>query len=264
MITNKDLFIPHHYGNRVFILNNTFHLSLLAKICHPGTLQPQINQAVTLLYQYLLSVAVSNELETETFTASTRMTATHPQHPLTGVRLKPQQKVICVDLARAGILPSQVCFEQLHWLIDPERLRQDHIFASRQTDDSHSVVATQIGSHKIGGPIKDASVIFPDPMGATGTTIISAIDFYKKNIEGPAKKFLALHLIVTPEYLKRVTISHPEVVVYAFRLDRGLSSQRALNAEPGQFWDEERGLNENDYIVPGAGGFGEIMNNSFV
>jgi uracil phosphoribosyltransferase len=33
---------------------------------------------------------------------------------------------------------------------------------------------------------------------------------------------------------------------------------------PGTFWDEERGLNEKQYIVPGGGGFGEIMNNSFV
>jgi uracil phosphoribosyltransferase len=132
------------------------------------------------------------------------------------------------------------------------------------TDETHAVVGTQIGSHKIGGDVKDAMVIFPDPMGATGTTIISAIDFYKKSIPGPAKRYLALHLIVTPEYLKQVTEAHPDVVVYAFRLDRGLSSQEVLSSELGKFWSQERGLNDNDYIVPGAGGFGEIMNNSFV
>jgi len=32
---------------------------------------------------------------------------------------------------------------------------------------------------------------------------------------------------------------------------------------PGERWDEEKGLNERHYIVPGAGGLGEIINNSF-
>jgi uracil phosphoribosyltransferase len=81
---------------------------------------------------------------------------------------------------------------------------------------------------------------------------------------GPAKKYIALNLIVTPEYLKNLTSAHPDVVVYALRVDRGLSSQLALNSLPGEFLDQERGLNEKQYIVPGGGGFGEIMNNSFV
>ena len=58
--------------------------------------------------------------------------------------------------------------------------------------------------------------------------------------------------------------NHPEVTVYAIRLDRGLSNDKVLNSVPGTFWDEEKGLNDNDYIVPGGGGFGEIMNNAFV
>ena len=32
----------------------------------------------------------------------------------------------------------------------------------------------------------------------------------------------------------------------------------------GTFWDKEKGLNEYQYIVPGAGGLGEILNNAFV
>lgn len=264
MKNTNNYFINHHYGQQVFLLNDLFHTSLLAKICHPSVFQPTINQAVEILYKQLLTIAVNNEFEKEAFTDSTRMTHIHPDHFLIGQRIKPDQRVVCVDLARAGILPSQTCYEHLHWLLNPDLLRQDHIFASRMTDQSHAVIGTQIGSHKIGGDIKDALVMFPDPMGATGTTIISAIDFYKKNVVGPAKRFLALHLIVTPEYLKKVTSTHPDVMIYAFRLDRGLSSKKVLESELGEFWDEERGLNDNDYIVPGAGGFGEIMNNSFV
>ena len=65
-----------------------------------------------------------------------------------------------------------------------------------------------------------------------------------------------MHLIVTPEYLHRVLSGAPELVVYALRLDRGLSSARARAAEPGTYWEEERGLDDSHYIVPGAGGVG--------
>ena len=33
---------------------------------------------------------------------------------------------------------------------------------------------------------------------------------------------------------------------------------------PGERWAEENGLNEVQYIVPGGGGFGELMNNAYV
>ena len=38
----------------------------------------------------------------------------------------------------------------------------------------------------------------------------------------------------------------------------------ALRTEPGTHWDEERGLNDIQYIVPGAGGVGEILNNAWL
>jgi uracil phosphoribosyltransferase len=37
-----------------------------------------------------------------------------------------------------------------------------------------------------------------------------------------------------------------------------------LQCEPGERWDEERGLTDLGYIVPGAGGVGELLNNSWV
>ncbi|MBK8098993.1 MAG: uracil phosphoribosyltransferase, partial [Planctomycetes bacterium] len=46
--------------------------------------------------------------------------------------------------------------------------------------------------------------------------------------------------------------------------DRGLSSERALASIPGTFPNEERGLNDVHYIVPGAGGMGELLTNSWV
>ncbi len=70
--------------------------------------------------------------------------------------------------------------------------------------------------------------------------------------------------MVTPEYIRRVHEAHPDLIVYAMRLDRGLSTSRALHSVPGTHWDEERGLNATQYIVPGAGGVGEILNNAWV
>ena len=73
-----------------------------------------------------------------------------------------------------------------------------------------------------------------------------------------------MHLIVTPEYLKNVLEAHPDTSIYALRLDRGLSPPEIFSTVPGTRWAEERGLDEHQYIVPGAGGVGEILNNAWV
>jgi uracil phosphoribosyltransferase len=101
-------------------------------------------------------------------------------------------------------------------------------------------------------------------MGATGSSMSAAVDTYKGSVDGEPVKLIALHLIVTPEYLKRVSETHPELIVYALRLDRGLSDEAVLRTVPGTFWDREVGLDDRGYIVPGAGGLGEVINNSWV
>ncbi len=257
-------FIEHHYGPRVHILNNPFLHTLLAQLCLPQTFQPEIDRLVELLYTHLISIVVNKEFEKENLNLPTRMTAAHPLQRVTGPGISRNQQAVCVNLARAGTFPSHICYQFLHFALPYQNIRQDHIFASRLTGDKNQVTGTELGGTKIGGDVKDRYVIFPDPMGATGNTLVSAIEYYKQKIEGPARKFLALHLIVTPEYLKRVLLAHPDAEIYCIRLDRGLSSEAVLKAAPGKYWDQEKGLNEKDYILPGGGGFGEIMNNSFV
>lgn len=258
------MFQKHHYGPQVKVLNSPFLNGILAKLCSPQTFQPEINRLVHLLYTHLISAVIDNEFEKETAQLPTRMTTSHPEQLLTTERVKPSQKVVCVNLARAGTYPSHVCYDFMHEALPQESIRQDHIFASRLVAANDKIESTELSGYKIGGGIDGSFVLFPDPMGATGTTIISSLDHYKKHVSGKPKKFIALHLIVTPEYLKRVTAAHPDLSVYAIRVDRGLSTAKALQSEPGQFWSEEKGLNTKDYIVPGGGGFGEIMNNSFV
>lgn len=256
--------LKHHYGSRVHILNSVYLNSILADLCHPDTYQPKINRSVNILYSHLLAAVINKEFPKEGFRSATRMTASHPEQFLTGERICRNQKVVCINLARAGTYPTHLSYELLHEVIDQSYLRQDHIFAARQTNEKHEVAGTELGNHKIGGDVKDAIVLIPDPMGATGNTVLATMNYYKKQIQGPYRKMIAMHLIVTPEYLKKITENNPDAIVYALRVDRGLSSTDILNSEYGKFWAQEVGLNNKDYIVPGAGGFGEIMNNSFV
>ena len=137
--------------------------------------------------------------------------------------------------------------------MNPKTVRQDHISIAR---------GVGISGHKIGGRVDDAIVLFPDPMGATGGTLVEALDLYKQH--GNPRKVISLHCIVTPEYIRAVHAKHPDLIVYAIRFDRGLSSEKVLASVPGTFWNEEKGLNDQNYIVPGGGGFGEIMNNAYV
>ncbi|WP_415063289.1 uracil phosphoribosyltransferase [Bdellovibrio sp.] len=256
--------LTHHYGPQVHIIDSPFLNGLLARLCSPESFQPEINRIVEVLYTHLISITVNNEFTIEKFEEPTRMTALHPGKKLQGTRIAASQKAVSVNLARAGTYPSHICYNFLHYSLPAPSVRQDHIFAARVTNSKEAVTGAEFGGMKIGGDVQDAHVIFPDPMGATGNTMVTAIDHYKTHIPGPAKKFIALNLIVTPEYLKNLLKAHPDVVIYALRLDRGLSPQAVLEATPGQFWDQERGLNDKQYIVPGGGGFGEIMNNSFV
>jgi uracil phosphoribosyltransferase len=170
---------------------------------------------------------------------------------------------VTVNIARAGTLPSQVVFETLIQLLTPDKVRQDHVFMARTINAAGCVTGVSMAGNKIGGDVDNAIVLFPDPMGATGASLSHTVGLYKTAASKP-RKLLSLHLIVTPEFIARMRVDHPEVSIYALRLDRGMSSEAALQSGLGEFPEAESGLNEVQYIVPGAGGVGELLNNSFV
>lgn len=257
--------IEHSYPKNVHILSNPFLLSHLAQLCDMETYQPIINQLVDAIYSNLVNIIINNEFSRKSTTITTRMAGMHPVEGMfSGELIDKDQAAVSVNLARAGTFPSHICYNALNYVLNAQNVRQDHISINRATDNADKVVGCNVSGHKIGGSVKDAIVLFPDPMGATGGTIVSAVDIYKKEIQGPAKKYIAVHLIVTPEYLRKVTKAHPDLIIYAARLDRGLSSPEIFDTIPGTHWDREKGLNDKQYIVPGGGGFGEILNNSFV
>lgn len=255
--------LDHAYGEQVHILADPFLLTHLAFLCAEGTQQPAINHVVRDLYRYLIKAVMNGEFPRVVKSVRTRMAATTEQGVWTGEVLDTSVRAVSVNIMRAGTLPSQVCYDFLNKSLDPKLVRQDHVVMSRITDAQGKVTGSRFGDSKIGGDVDGAFVLFPDPMGATGGSLSEAIRHYKQEVAGQAKKYVCVNLIVTPEYLKRLSTDHPDVVIYAVRLDRGASPADVLAAKPGVRWHEESGLTDKQYIVPGGGGFGEIMNNAF-
>jgi uracil phosphoribosyltransferase len=219
---------------------------------------------VKVLYERLAEVVLAAEFPRARIDVPTRMVVSSPQAVYRGVAIDEDTKAVTVGIARAGTMPSQVVYDLLNDVLDPKGVRQDHLFMSRATDANGRVTGTTWHDAKIGRDVDGRILLFPDPMGATGSSMISAITHYKTRLEGTPGRCITMHLIVTPEYVKNVLAAHPDTIIYALRLDRGLSPSDVLASVPGARWSEERGLDEHQYIVPGAGGVGELLNNAWV
>lgn len=256
--------LEHKYGKQVHLVGNPYLLSLLATLCSKETIQPQVNRLVATLYTDLITMVVNQEFPRKSVAIPTRMIDHTPKGIYQGEVIDDEVRAVSVNIARAGTLPSQVTFDLLNTVLTPRLVRQDHIIMSRMLGDAEKVVGSAIGGSKIGGDVDDAFVLFPDPMGATGSSLSTAIEMYKKQVAGKMRRVICVHLIVTPEYLRRMTKDHPDAAIYALRLDRGLSPPEVFDTVPGQLWDKERGLDDRQYIVPGGGGMGEVMNNAYV
>jgi uracil phosphoribosyltransferase len=256
--------LEHRYGQNVHVVASPLRLAQLATLCAKETRQPQVNRLVRALYEDLVRTVIDAELPRRRVSVPTRMIDSSPQAIFEGEVTDRQVRAVTVNIARAGTIPSQVTYDLLNEVLEPSLVRQDHIIMSRMLGDSDEVVGAGIGGMKIGGDVDGAFLLFPDPMGATGSSLATAIDTYEKDVPGTPRRIVNIHLIVTPEYLRTMTTRHPHVAIYALRLDRGLSAPEVLATIPGTRWDEERGLDDHQYIVPGGGGFGELMNNAYV
>ena len=260
----KPIEITHAYGPNVHLLDDPLAWTQLARLCARETFQPEVGRLVRVLYERLSEVVLAAEFPRGRIDVPTRMVATSPEAVWRGIAIETDTKAITVGIARAGTMPSQIVYDLLNEVLEPSGVRQDHLFMSRATDEKGRVTGTTWHDAKIGRDVDGRIVLFPDPMGATGSSMISAISHYKTKLEGTPGRCITMHLIVTPEYVKNVLAKHPDTIIYALRLDRGLSPSDVLATPPGTRWAEERGLDEHQYIVPGAGGVGELLNNAWV
>ncbi len=255
--------LPHRYGERVHILDNVYLLSALARIGSPNIAHRDLMALLRHVYQTLLMTACGRELPRVRVDEPTRMAAAHPERGVyRGAVFDPDVNVVVVDIIRAGIVPSQICFELLTSVLSEKRVRLDHLNMARKSDDAGHVIGVDLSGSKIGGRIDNSVLLLPDPMGATGKTTVRALEHYHASYGRP-RRIVALPMIATPEYLRHVLEAYDNLVVYTARLDRGMSDADVLSTVPGTHWDRERGLDEKSYIVPGAGGMGEVINNSW-
>jgi uracil phosphoribosyltransferase len=254
--------LDHGYGPNVHIVADPWSLALLARLGHPDTNTPELHQLLQSCYRVLLHAA-SEQLPRRRVDVPTRMAAKEPTARFAGTIIDAESRAVIIDIARAGMVPSHLFQQMLFDVVHPRQVRVDHVFSDRVTDPvTGAVTGVAFHGSKIGGDVDGATLFVPDPMGATGRSLLAALDHYDRHVAGTPRKIVVCHLIVTPEYLWRVTRARPHLSVYALRLDRGLSAADVLATRPGDRWSDERGLDAHDYIVPGAGGIGELLNNA--
>ncbi len=254
--------IKHCYGDNVHLIAEPFLLTQLADLCSPDTVQPRVNSLIEQCYRSLFVRVFNNELPRILRTSDTRMIGSCPEGRFHGSCIDTRTKVVSVNIARGGTLPSHVGYQMLNNLLDPAGVRQDHLVLERTTDAHGKVTGASLDGSKIGGSVEGRILFFPDPMAATGSSLKKAIRHYLENAGGRPSRIIAIHLIVTPEYLRAVHADFPEIKIYAIRVDRGLSPPEVLARVPGSEWQEERGLDDKQYIIPGGGGLGEVLNNA--
>lgn len=258
------MYQAHHYGPAVHLLDDPYLLTLLARIGSPETGTEALPALVRASYQRLFAELLRREFPTVRDRVKTRMAATEPRAFYEGPRLCTATRLVICSVIRAGILPAQTCYETACEVLPPNNVRLDFVNSARITDAEHHVTGVRMDSSKVGGTVEDAIVVIPDPMGATGGTVGRLVEVYRALGGDHARAIIALHLMVTPEAIQRLQHDCPGVKLYAGRLDRGLSPRDVLDSVPGTHPDRERGLNDVQYIVPGAGGMGELLTNSWV
>jgi len=256
--------LEHRYGPQVHLFDNPYLTALLARSGSPDTATDVVTGLVRSAYAQMFGEVLGREFPTERQRVPTRMAETEPSGFYDGPLLSPSTQLVVCSVIRAGILPAQTCYELACNVLPPGNVRLDFLNLSRETDEAGHVIGIRLDGSNIGGPVADSIVIIPDPMGATGGTIERVVRIYEDIAGGPPAAIAAIHLMITPEAIQRLTTSCPCLTLYSGRLDRGLSPEQVLGTIPGTFPDLERGLNDVQYIVPGASGMGELLTNAWV
>jgi uracil phosphoribosyltransferase len=156
--------------------------------------------------------------------STTTVTVDTPLGPAEGNTIGPE--VVVVPVLRAGLGMLDAVLE----LVPDARV--GHIGLQR---DELTAVASQYYS-KLPSRLEAAYVIMIDPMLATGGSAVAALDLLR---EAGARAVRIICIVAAPEGIALVERHHPDVAIYTPAVDRG--------------------LNEQKYIVPGLGDFGDRL-----
>ena len=193
--------VPHLYNDKTFIVYNPLMLNVLGRLSSPNCKQPQFNQLIEYLYEYLFMVSANQLISQSSVSIPTRMEGCKWE----GTNLNPKRNLVTVSIARAGIIPSTIIFNRLCHIFPPERIRQDHVFMNRKTDEEGRVTGVNFSGSKISAPVSNDALFIPDPMGATGSTVEYVVQYYKEQFPKANPLFVCLNLIITPQYLEKIS-----------------------------------------------------------
>ena len=126
--------IEHRYGSGVHLLADPVALTLLARLGSKGVTQPEVGTLCAALYRSLAHTVLAAEFPRRMAASPTRMIDATPRGVWAGEIVAPETNTVVVALARAGLVPAQVTYDFLNQILDPARVRQDHLSLGRQTD----------------------------------------------------------------------------------------------------------------------------------
>lgn len=129
------MFQEHFYGKNVHIVSSPLMHSWLAQLGSAATEQPLIDELVTMLYQHLFDVVIDSAFPKKRLKIETRMKLFHPEGILDQEFVDRETPAVSVGLARAGTLPSQLCYRKMNYLLNPKLVRQDHFYISRVVNE---------------------------------------------------------------------------------------------------------------------------------
>lgn len=184
---------------------------LRSATCPPREFRQHVSDIARLLV--LPATAHLAYRETEVTTPLTTMTGKELARP-----------IVLVPILRAGLGISEAFLQML-----PEATVAHYGMARNEETLQPKVYLERIPDH-----IEGAEVFVLDPMLATGGSAIAAIDGLKKR---GARHLHFVCLVASPEGMKLLEESHPDVPITAAAIDEG--------------------LNEQGYIVPGLGDAGD-------
>src|ERR1700694_3555630 len=128
--------MEHRYGGNVHVLADPLALPPLARRGAKTPFQPDISQLVGLLYGHLVRAMVNAEFPRRATATPTRMIDVTPHGVFHGETIDPEVRVVTVNIARAGTLPSQITYDFLNTLLDARLVRQEPFVMAPVADEA--------------------------------------------------------------------------------------------------------------------------------
>ncbi len=212
--------------SRVKILEHPLAQSILTELRDKNTGQVEFRKGLVRLGR-LMAFRIVEDFETETIYVETPLNV-----KARGVRIPDLNNIIIVQILRAampfveGMLKIFPAAKM--GVISARRIEE----RGMKPDKTFDIEVKYIKLPKISS---ENIVIIADPMFATGSTALKALEIVKER--GNPKKIIVATVISTPLAIKRVLDADEKLLVYTVAIDTE--------------------LNEKGYIVPGLGDAGD-------